>query len=465
MQLPSDSLQLPDGPLYFVGIGGAGQSAIAFVLAAQGRIIHGSDPGIAPAIKARLETAGCVVHTQHDAAFLIASEATALVVTDAVNETNPEIAYARAQNIPVFRRPEVLASIVNRAKTSICVAGTHGKTTTTGMIATILLEAGLNPTILIGGNLPIINGNARAGDPDLVVAESCEAYGGLDYLHPTIAVITNCEPDHLDYHKTPENFYASFAKFISQSKYPLLCSETPDEIAKQILGTHYGTTGSFGFAGRVWTPDKDKSAFRLFGYSGTAHTQLTITPRIPGNHNILNALGAAAAAEKLGVPIETVVSGLESFTGTGRRFEILGERGGILVIDDYAHHPTEVKATLDATRRAYPHRRILAVYQPHLPSRTEHFLGEFAAVFAEAKTDIRLYLTEIYLAREPEIPGLAAELAQRASEKGAQMTFIPNKGDLPTHLLQDAKPGDVVLVMGAGDIRSVAETFLRALAL
>jgi UDP-N-acetylmuramate--alanine ligase len=461
---------LPEGPLYFVGIGGAGQSAIAYVLAAQGRTIHGSDPGIAPTTKARLESVGCVVHTTHDAQFLQDSHAVALVVTDAVNETNPEIIYARANSLPVFRRPEVLAQIVNRAKTSICVAGTHGKTTTTGMIATILLEAGLNPTILIGGDLPIINGNARAGDPDLVLAESCEAYGGLDLLHPTIAVITNCEPDHLDYHKTPENFYASFAKFISQSKYPLLSSDVSDYVAKQILWQHYskGTYGSFGFAGALWTPDKDKSAFRLFAYLGTMQTQPTITLRIPGNHNIINALGAAAAAERLGIPVETVVSGLESFTGTGRRFEILGEKSGILVIDDYAHHPTEVKATLEATRRAYPERRLLAVYQPHLPSRTQDFLEEFAAVFAahstnsNNKTDI-LYLTEIYLAREPEISGLAATLAQKATEKGANVTFVADKSDLPARLLQDAKLGDVVLVMGAGDIRPVAEAFLESL--
>jgi UDP-N-acetylmuramate--alanine ligase len=461
-------LSLPEGTLYFVGIGGAGQSAIAFVLAAQGRVIHGSDPGIALATKSRLESVGCVVHTTHDAQFLQESGAVALVVTDAVNETNPEIAYARAHNLPVFRRPEVLAQIVNQAKVSICIAGTHGKTTTTGMIATILLEAGLNPTILIGGDLPIIGGNARAGDPNLVLAESCEAYGGLDYLHPTIAVITNCEPDHLDYHKTPENFYASFAKFISQSKHPLISSDVSDYVAKQILWQHYakGTAGSFGFAGDVWTPDKDKSTFRLFGHSGILQTQPKITLRIPGNHNIINALGAAAAAEKLGIPVETVVSGLESFTGTGRRFEILGEKNNILVIDDYAHHPTEVRATLDATRRAYPNRRILAVYQPHLPSRTRDFLEEFATVFATHSTNNkadRLYLTEIYLAREPEIPGLAATLAQRATEKGAMVTFVPSKDELPARLLQDAKPSDVVLVMGAGDIRPIAEAFLESI--
>ena len=440
----SDYPSLPVGPLYFVGIGGAGQSAIAFVLASQGRVVHGSDPGIAPQVKARLESVGCVVHTTHDAQFLVNSGAKSLIVTDAVSETNPEIKAARAQNMPVFRRPEVLAMIVNAAKTSICVAGTHGKTTTTGMIASICIEANLNPTVLIGGDLPLIGGNARAGDPNFVIAESCEAYGGLDFLHPTIAIITNCEPDHLDYHKTEANFYASFAKFISQTHTPLLCAEIPDAVARQILGTRYGITTSFGFA-----DIKEK------------YTSLTL--RTPGNHNILNALGAAAAAEGLGIPVATVVSALENFTGTGRRFEILGEAKGILVIDDYAHHPTEVRATLTAARMAYPQRRILAVYQPHLPSRTRDFLDAFATVFAENHAD-KIYLTEIYLAREPEQPGLALELAQKAAEKGAAITFVANKADLPTRLLEEAETGDVVIVMGAGDIRPVAEAFLHSAA-
>ena len=435
---PADVRPLPDGPLHFVGIGGAGQSAIAYVLAQRGRAVRGSDSGISATTKARLESVGCEVYTQH-AAENVKADTAAVIATDAVNEQNPEIAEALSRNLPVFRRPEALASLVNSAKTSICVAGTHGKTTTTAMIASILIHAGLNPTVLIGGDLPLIGGNSQNGDPDLVVAEACEAYGGLDCLSPTIAVITNCEPDHLDFHGSEENFYAAFERFISRSETLIACSE--DEGATRLAQAHQHTIGDrFDQRVRLCGIPKDRPALPL---------------QVPGHHNALNASCAYTVAELLSVSEQEIVTGLALFTGTGRRFERLGEVGGIAVVDDYAHHPTEIRATLQAARQAFPNRRIVAIYQPHLPSRTRDFLDAFADALRGADA---LYLTDIYLAREAEQPGLIETLAEKS---GA--TLVKDRFALPQTLLRELKPGDVALFMGAGNIREQAEEFLNQL--
>ncbi|MCX6368513.1 MAG: UDP-N-acetylmuramate--L-alanine ligase [Armatimonadetes bacterium] len=469
---PAEVRPLPEGPLHFVGIGGAGQSAIAYVLAQRGRKITGSDSGISGAAKARLESVGCQIFTTH-AAENLAPDTAALIATDAVNEQNPEVAAALARNLPVFRRPEALANLINSAKTAICVAGTHGKTTTTGMIASILIHAGLNPTVLIGGDLPLIHGNSLNGDPDLVVAEACEAYGGLDCLSPTIAVITNCEPDHLDFHGSEENFYKAFERFVSHSEMLLACGE--DDGARNLAKKQQLAVG-----------DRFDQRIRLCGV-----TNSTIKLQVPGHHNSLNAALAYGVAELLSVSKQNIAIGLESFTGTGRRFERLGEVGGIAVVDDYAHHPTEIRATLQAARQAFPNRRIVAIYQPHLPSRTRDFLDGFADALSGADT---LYLTDIYLAREPEQPGLIETLAEKINAispdsslatpssrdegaKGAEGKPSQRQGDgrreiahlikdrhaLPATLQRELKPGDVALFMGAGNIREQAEKYLNLL--
>ncbi|WP_395094354.1 UDP-N-acetylmuramate--L-alanine ligase [Armatimonas sp.] len=438
---PAEVRPLPDGPVHFVGIGGAGQSAIAFVLAQRGRVVRGSDSGISATAKARLESVGCEVSTQH-AAENVKPDTAAVIATDAVNEQNPEIAEALSRNLPVFRRPEALASLVNSAKTSICVAGTHGKTTTTAMIASILIHAGLNPTVLIGGDLPLINGNSQNGDPDLVIAEACEAYGGLDCLSPTIAVITNCEPDHLDFHGTEENFYAAFERFVNTTEMLIACSE--DEGSYKLGEKRKFSTG-----------DRFDQRVRLYGNDKSASVFSAIKLQVPGNHNALNAAAAFCVSDLLSIPKHLISSGLESFTGTGRRFERLGEVKDIAVVDDYAHHPTEIKATLQAARQAFPERWIVAIYQPHLPSRTRDFLENFAEALSGADA---IYLTDIYLAREPEQPGLIETLAEKS---GA--TLVKDRHTLPEHLHRELKPGDVALFMGAGNIREQAEEFLKIL--
>ncbi|WP_309722608.1 UDP-N-acetylmuramate--L-alanine ligase, partial [Armatimonas sp.] len=472
---PAEVRPLPDGPLHFVGIGGAGQSAIAYVLAQRGRVVRGSDSGISDAARARLESVGCQIFTTH-AAENLAPDTAAVIATDAVNEQNPEVAEALKRGLPVFRRPEALANLTNSAKTSICVAGTHGKTTTTGMIASILIHAGLTPTVLIGGDLPLINGNSQNGDPDLVVAEACEAYGGLDCLSPTIAVITNCEPDHLDFHGSEENFYAAFTRFINNTRSDGTVFYHSEDKGSRIavhnaspfnvrLRSFQGNSTTLKSGKITVTNDglikfpifSSKSEIFLFDDRSRSIQIGEVTLRTPGSHNIDNACVAILAVlfTCLGVTTEQAIAGLETFTGTGRRFERLGEVGDIAVVDDYAHHPTEIRATLQAARQAFPNRRIVAIYQPHLPSRTRDFLDGFADALIGADV---LYLTDIYLAREPEQPGLIETLAEKS---GA--TLVKDRFALPSTLARELKPGDVALFMGAGNIREQAEEFLRGL--
>ncbi len=388
--IPSEPRPLPpDGALYFVGIGGAGMSAIAQVLAERGRTIRGADPGISATVKARLEAVGATIYTAHDAAQ-VAADVSAVVVSDAIPQANPEVIAAKEQGIPIYRRPEVLGAIVNAGR-GIAIAGTHGKTTTTGMVASILMAANLDPTVLIGGDLPLIGGNARNGKGEFVVAESCEAYDGFLYLHPEIAVILNIEADHLDYHGTEQHVFDSFERFIGQVVMDgtvVFCAD--DEKTNRVVGVNVP-----GWADKLTYSVRDKMGVdfvasdirrqqtgQVFDVFVLDEPWGIITLQVPGTHNASNALAALAVAEQLGIDRSAIRAGLESFTGTGRRFERLGEVGGVTVIDDYAHHPTELRATLSAARSAFPGRRIVAVFQPHLPSRTRDLMGEFAAALA-----------------------------------------------------------------------------------
>ena len=488
--VPTQPRPLPDGPLYFVGIGGAGQSAIAYVLAQRGRTIRGADPGISAASRARLELVGITVYSGHDATQV--GDAAAVIATDAVNETNPEIVEARKRNIPVFRRPEALGTILNAGR-GIAIAGTHGKTTTTGMVASILMAAGLDPTILIGGDLPLIGGNARNGSSDIVLAEACEAYGGFLYLYPEIAVILNVEPDHLDYHGTAEQFYEAFERFIAQVRpkkgtkdrrngaypYVVVCAEDEkayelarkDEMARvqtpdERIGVFY-----YGLDDSPVKNMKEIAALRIEAdgrYSNfevwfDTEGPLKVRLGVPGVHNVLNALAAISVATALGIDPQIIPQALESFTGTGRRFERIGEANGILVVDDYAHHPTEIRATLAAARSAYPDRRLVAIFQPHLYSRTRDFMDDFAESLTAADV---VYLTDIYKAREELIPGVSSETLTekvRAVKPDLSVVYVPDKSDLPERLAADVQQGDLVLTMGAGDIRNAGEGLYQKL--
>ncbi|MBC7808265.1 MAG: UDP-N-acetylmuramate--L-alanine ligase, partial [Akkermansiaceae bacterium] len=475
--IPNEPRQLPpDGALYFVGIGGAGMSAIAQVLAERGRTIRGADPGISAAVKARLEAVGATIYTGHDAAN-VGADVSAVVVSDAIPQANPEVIAAKERGIPIYRRPEVLGAIVNAGR-GIAIAGTHGKTTTTGMVASILMAANLDPTVLIGGDLPLIGGNARNGKGEFVVAESCEAYDGFLYLHPEVAVVLNIEADHLDYHGTEQHVFDSFKRFIGQVNpkgLVVFCEEdakTLDVINKWSdakfaksesdsvgVSSYSIESGSLYEATNVRTEKNGMSFDIVSGVHVYAmghnprRPQARIRLSVPGRHNMLNALAAFAVAQGIGVPVGDIVRGLESFTGTGRRFERLGEVGGVTVIDDYAHHPTELRATLSAARSAFPGRRIVAVFQPHLPSRTRDLMGEFAESLAHEFADA-VFVTDIYLAREQPIAGVTsgvlADAIDALADQPEIIRYVPNKADLPEHLAAFVQPGDVVITLGAG---------------
>ena len=488
--IPDAPRPLPTtGTLYFVGIGGAGMSAIAQVLAERGRVVVGADPGITSVVRVRLEKAGATIYTTHDAAN-VSADVSAVIVSDAIPTANPEVLAATERGIPVYRRPEVLGNIVNAGR-GIAIAGTHGKTTTTGMVASILIHAGLDPTVLIGGDLPLIGGNARNGGGDFVVAESCEAYDGFLYLHPEVAVILNIEADHLDYHGDEAHVIASFERFTSQIKKEngalVYCAD--DAKTEAVATAAEWWVRDFGYrvvpkrddngdipesdAGQYFADDietqSETPSFTIIEVQEQYDTMEIgrVKLGVPGLHNISNALAAASVAVAIGVPMEHIIAGLESFTGTGRRFEKLGDTAtGVTVIDDYAHHPTELRATLSAARSAFPGRRIVAVFQPHLPSRTRDLMDDFAASLSAEYADA-VFVTDIYLARETAIPGVSSEiLAERiAAQTVAPETvrYVADKAGLPDALAAFVEPGDVVITLGAGDIRAAGEGLLKLL--
>jgi len=452
--------------VHFIGIGGAGQSGLARVLARQGVRVTGSDARESPTLDALRREPGIVAWGGHAPDHVNGAEL--VVATAAVKRDNPEIVAALARNIPVISRAEMLGRLMARYRRSIAISGTHGKTTTTGMTAMALQAAGCDPTVLIGGDLPAWGGNARLGGSDLFVAEACEAYDSFLDLDPAIAVVTNAEADHLDYYGDLDNVLRSFRKFLSQvSETVILGAYDPNlqtlarELREQASGPRLVTFGLDEDAIlRAVNVDMTGAAA---SYDATWQDKPLgrVCLRVPGLHNVKNSLAALAAGLALDAPFAPLAEGLNAFVGTGRRFETVGETdAGVLVIDDYAHHPTELRATLAAARQAYPARRIVAVFQPHLPSRTRDFLAEFAESFVQAD---QVVLTDIYLAREQPLEGVtgASLAALTADRRGAEcVTYVADKRALPTRLLELTRPGDLVLTLGAGDIREAGEGLL-----
>ncbi len=452
--------------VHFIGIGGAGQSGLARVLARQGTRVTGSDARESATLDALRREPGIVAWAGHDAGHV--SGAGLVVATAAVKRDNPEIVAALARGIPVISRAEMLGRLMARYRRSVAISGTHGKTTTTGMTAMALQAAQCDPTVLIGGDLPAWGGNARLGGSDIFVAEACEAFDSFLDLDPTIAVVTNAEADHLDYYGDLDNVLRSFRKFLSQvSETVILGAYDPNlqmlarELQAQAAGPRVVTFGI----------EEDATLralnIEMSGPSVSYQAQWQGRPlghvhlRVPGLHNVKNSLAALAAGLMLDAPFAGLAEGLNAFVGTGRRFEMVGETdGGVLVIDDYAHHPTELKATLAAARQAYPDRRLVAVFQPHLPSRTRDFLADFAESFTLADMVV---LTDIYLAREQPLEGVtgASLAALTADRRGADcVTYVADKHALPMRLAEVTRPGDLVLTLGAGDIREAGKQLL-----
>ena len=452
--------------IHFVGIGGAGMSGMARVLARQGVAVTGSDLRESVTLESLRRESGIRAESGHEACHL--NGATLVVASAAVKKDNPEMVAARAKGIPVISRAEMLGRLMARYPRSIAISGTHGKTTTTGMTAMVLEAGGLDPTVLIGGDLPAYGGNARLGASDVFLAEACEAYDSFLDLDPQIAVITNIEADHLDYYGDLDNILRSFRKFLGQVTGTAILPAF-DENARALAGglraSHSGpvlVTYALGGEATLRAEDVDADGTNP-SYTAVWHDQPLgrITLGVPGMHNVANSLAAVAVGLTLGISFTRIADGLRAFVGTGRRFERLGETSdGTLVVDDYAHHPTEIRATLAAARRAYPGRRIVAVFQPHLPTRTRDFKTEFAESFGEAD---HVVLTDIFLARELPIEGVtgAGLAALTADRRGAEhVTYVADKAALPTRLMDLVRPSDLVLTLGAGDIRAAGEGLL-----
>ena len=444
---------------HFVGIGGAGMSALARILAAKGERVTGTDMADSTTLADLRREYGIDIHVGHDPANL--NGATQVVYSAAIKEDNPELVAARKAKIPIISRSKMLGKLMDSYNTSIAVAGTHGKTTTSAMIAQMLESAGCDPTALIGGDVPAWHSNARLGNSEVFVAEACEAYGSFLDMRPSISVVTNVEADHLDYYADLDAIMNAFHQFLTQTAgTAILCAD--DAHCLQLVGAVKARVVTYGFTDNAdvrGLPDIGRPGrFVVLDHERNAgEVQLAV----PGRHNIQNALAAVAVGLTLGIPFAKIVAGLATFAGTGRRFERVGEtKNGVLVIDDYAHHPTEIRATLAAARDAYPNRRIIAVFQPHLPSRTRDLMDGFANAFGDADLVV---LTDIYLAREKPLEGVSGELLaqQVAGVRGeSRVRYVPNKADLPAILSRIVELGDVVLTLGAGDITRTGREFV-----
>jgi UDP-N-acetylmuramate--alanine ligase len=445
-------------PVHFVGIAGAGMSALAELLHHRGVIVSGCDAN--PQNADDLRQLGIEVLSGHDPSHV--TDARALVVTSAMPHNHPELARAREHGIPVIRRAEALAEAVSGGQV-VGISGTHGKTTTTVMTTEALRAAGLAPTGIAGGRVGSWNGNLSIGEDRLFVVEADEYDRSFLALRPTVAAVTNIEADHLDIYADLDDIRQTFARYVEPAQTIVLCNDDPGAASLSLpTGPQVIRYAISDRSARLTTrnlrAEEGGSAFEAI-FDGEAVAAVRL--KVPGEHNVRNALAALACGLALGAGAARLAEGLAGFTGVERRFQRLGEAAGVLVIDDYAHHPTEILATLSAARSAFPARRILAAFQPHLFSRTRDLAREFGAALAGADL---AFLTEIYPAREQPIEGVSSDLiAAAAVEAGRRVAWRGDRRDLARALGAAVQPGDVVLTMGAGDITRTGPELLELL--
>jgi len=448
--------------IHFVGIGGSGMSGIAEVLINLDFNVSGSDLA-ANATTKRLIDFGATVYQGHATENL--GNADVVVVSSAVNEENPEIKAARAKKIPVVPRALMLAELM-RFRQGIAVAGTHGKTTTTSLIASILAEAGMDPTFVIGGKLEAANANAKLGTGEYIVAEADESDASFLHLTPVMAVVTNIDQDHMDtYEHSFEKLKSAFVEFLQQLPFwgmAVVCID--DANIREILPRVTKPVMTYGFSkdarirAKNVVADDGKMHFTVERINGVT-TEFDVTLNLPGNHYVLNALAAIAIASELNVPDAAMIKALKEFKGVGRRFERYGEistnGGTFTLIDDYGHHPVEMQAVIAAARAAFPNRRLVMAFQPHRYTRTRDCFEDFVRVLSS--TDV-LLLTEVYTAGEAPIVAADTRSLIRAIRVAGKVEpqFIESTDALPEAILDAVKPDDVVIVMGAGSIGQVA---------
>ena len=450
--------------IHFVGIGGIGMSGIAEILLDEGFKVSGSDRALGE-VTERLVKLGATVFEGHNASN-VAADVDALVYSSAVALENPEVEEAQRRKLPVIRRAEMLAEVM-RLKYGIGIAGTHGKTTTTSMVSLVLIEGGIDPTVIVGGKLSGLGGtNARLGHGDFIVVEADEFDRSFLSITPTIAVMTTLETDHLDCYRDLEDIKGAFVQFATKVPFygfVVLCLDEPalQDIMPLLQNKRLLTYG--------FNPQADIQAVDVRYKENMTHFTVIrhgeelgeVALQLPGSHNVENALAAITVGLELGISFDLVKKGIGKFSGVYRRWEKKGEAKGIVVYDDYAHHPTECRATLAGAKAGW-RRRVVCVFQPHLFTRTRDFYEEFGKAFL--LSDV-LVVTDIYPAREEPIQGVTGELIADAA-KGfghKEVHYVQDKKELPKFLLTIAKQGDMIITMGAGDITKYGEEFLKLL--
>ncbi len=448
--------------LHFVGIGGIGMSGIAELLLTQGFGISGSDLKESEII-VRLRKLGATIYNGHLAENV--RECDVLVYSSAVKPDNPELQEARRRGIPIIRRAEMLGELIAIKETSIGVSGTHGKTTTTSMIGAVLSAARLDPTLVVGGLVKTTGSNTQLGSGDLIVVEADEFDRSFLALRPTLAVVTNIELEHTDCYADLEDLQGAFTQFCNAVPFygvVIACLDSPgvqgilSEIKRPVIT--YGLSNQAAFRATDIKFHETESRFTVL-YNNKELGRIHLP--VPGQHNVINALAVTALAMEMNISFAVIKAGLEQFTGVRRRFEIKGIVNGIMVVDDYAHHPTEVAATLQAARNGWE-RRLVAVFQPHLFSRTRDFHREFAAAFLESDV---LVVTDVFPAREEPLEGVSGKLVvDSALDLGhKEVCYVPDLDELLPQLHQITRPGDLVITIGAGSIWRYNEKFYLSL--
>ncbi|MBP6874860.1 MAG: UDP-N-acetylmuramate--L-alanine ligase [Candidatus Eisenbacteria bacterium] len=448
---------------HFVGIGGTGMCGLAEILLNLGYKVSGSDLVARSEVIDRLKRLGAEVHAGHAAEHVTGADL--VVISSAVAATNPEVRAARELGIPVLKRGQMLAEIM-RMKYGVAVAGAHGKTTTTSLTGHVLSEAGLDPTVVVGGRLRALGSHARVGAGDVFVAEADESDGSFLEILPTVAVITNIDREHLDHYKDLDEIYDAFLRFARSVPFygaAILCGDDP-RLRQMAAGLNkpvllYGTEPGCHLRATAVHPGPQQSRFEVEAH-GRSLGEFTVP--LPGRHNVLNALAAIAVALFVGVPAGRVRRGLSSFAGVGRRFEIRGEARGITLVDDYGHHPTEIAAVLRTAREAFPTRRLVVMFQPHRYSRTAALREEFSPAFRGA--DI-LILTDIYSAGEAPIEGVTGQILGDLIHRGSRVAveYAPREEDAIERALAVLEPGDVLITLGAGSVSTWGEKILARL--
>ncbi|MFP3983769.1 MAG: UDP-N-acetylmuramate--L-alanine ligase [Desulfurivibrionaceae bacterium] len=445
--------------IHFVGIGGIGMSGIAELLLNLGYKVSGSDLKEST-ITRRLQDLGGIVHPGHDPSYISGAEV--LVTSSAVGRENPEVKAALDQQIPVIPRAEMLAELMRLKKYGIAIAGSHGKTSTTSLVSWILAAADFDPTVVIGGQVDSLGSNAKMGTGEFLVAEADESDGSFLHLAPVLEVVTNIDLEHLEYYKDLEEIKKIFLEFIHKVPFygaAVLCRDDANivellpHIRKRVIT--YGLdsqadlqarnlrTEGFATTFQVWWQDRELGEVKL---------------GLPGTHNVLNSLAAIAVSLELEIPFAVIAGALATFSGVQRRLQIKGKKRDITVIDDYGHHPTEIKAILSTLREVWPEHRLVVFFQPHRYSRTKALFQDFSTAFQEADL---LYVTEIYAAGEQPLPGISGRsLCDAMAKAGKNACFVEDPANFGAYVTGDLEKGDIVLTLGAGDVWKVGEEIL-----